>query len=241
MRCLVVGLSVVAVCGCAEGGSSSPDARGAIDAGDVIDAPGAIDAPEAIDATPLVYDAALPDATPPDAMPDQLLTNAATCANLNSVLPLAGEESHYIAARLTPPSYPFSVTDVQYTLSSGGDCVPGLAHQVQVYATTTTTPPGTPVVHETIPVPTIATTMDRMVSLPLNAPLVLTAGEHLIIAIQNSGVSPNVTCVVTCDDVNAIADRNWWSNAGAPVFPWATLSSFGLDTTVMADAIGHPI
>ena len=153
------------------------------------------------------------------------------------VAPLAGEETHWIAARLTPPSYPFTVTAVRYALAQGDvgsvTCNNGLAHAVEVFVGTDVAPVASPSIIEHADVDASAAVDGiRTFDHTLTRPLTLETGEYLFVAVQNAGVSPaDCTCFATCK-TGYVPDTNYWSNAGAPPYPWATLESFGASLQV---------
>lgn len=171
-----------------------------------------------------------------------LTNNDATCED-KSIGPAAGEEHHLAAARLTPPSYPFVVTAVRYVLDAQtGNCDAGLAHTVDVFVDTAVAPPATPSVLRHFDNAMIAKpTQDRVVTLDLDPPVTLQSGEHLFIAVSMAGTFPDdILCVGTCAGPAYQEDRNYWSNADAPPYPWQTLGSFGLPQNYKLDAIGQP-
>jgi hypothetical protein len=174
--------------------------------------------------------------------PVTLTNNDASCA-ATAVSPAAGEETHLAAVRLTPLSYPVEITGVDYILRGGTEngieCENGLAHGVDLFVGSDVTPAATPQVHEHWDVPAQApTTMDRTIHLDLVKPVTLQTGEHLFVAVKMAGAVPKVLCVGGCQGDAVEEDRNYWSNAGAPPYPWATLASFGIDINYRIDAVG---
>lgn len=153
------------------------------------------------------------------------------------ISPLAGEETHWIAARLTPPSYPFTVNAVRYGLAQGEHgsvtCDNGLAHALEIFVGTDVAPVASPSVVEHVDVAASAAVDGiRTFDHTLASPLTLQAGEYLFVAVQNAGVSPtDCTCFAACKP-GYQPDTNYWSNAGAPPYPWATLESFGASLEV---------
>ncbi len=181
--------------------------------------------------------------------PTGLLTNLPDgCPVYTYTGPVAGEEDHFIAGRLTPPSAPYQVTEIGFGLQHdtfGGLCDSTIDVEVIVFVSSSATPPATPTVLETITVPGAlppSWTANRFIHLTLSTPVTLQAGEELFIAMRNGGAYPSaVTCPLMCNDAdNFVEDRNWWSNAGTPPYPWATLGSFNIDGTFDVWAIGSP-
>lgn len=162
------------------------------------------------------------------------------------VHPCAGEEDHWIATRLAPEMYPFSVTSFEYGMleSYAGEfhCDSTLAHTVALYImdADAALPPATPEVLFTADVPAADEAAElgseRTVEVTLDAPLVLEDGQHLVVAIQNAGdvngpacaASGDATCVSSCAGAGYEADENFWSNGAAAPYAWATLQSFGI-------------
>jgi hypothetical protein len=174
---------------------------------------------------------------PPD------LTNNETCPEAHVVAPAETEQNHLAAARLTPPSYPYVVTGIQYVLNGGAqgdiECQTGLAHQVHVFKGPDVTPPATIENDTVIDVDLGQAVMVITVVQQLVTPITLEQGEHLFIAVQMAGTHPDVLCVGACSGPAYQEDRNYWSNAADPPYPWPTLGSFGLKMNYRFDALGH--
>lgn len=161
------------------------------------------------------------------------LTNHPDECQLTYISPLAGEETHWVAERLTPSTYPFTVTAIRYAL--GGQelmnyCDTSLAHQVELFVGPDDSPAMTPVTAEHFDIPTSMPEFGiKLIDLDLMNPLTLQSGEHLFVMIQNAGVSQEAsTCFIGCTGPTFVPNRSYWSNSGTPPFPWATLESFGL-------------
>jgi len=158
------------------------------------------------------------------------LNNDADCLTWSSLHPDAGEEGHYYAVRLTPPSYPYEVTGVHYELwhAPNGDysCDAQPAHKVEVFAAAATAPPASPTVqvlqNDAVSLPNNGI---RVVKTPLSSPITLKTGEHLFVSVEMPGLS---ACVMTCQDAKT-SDRDYWSGATAAPYKWATLSSYGIN------------
>jgi hypothetical protein len=170
----------------------------------------------------------------------------AECVNSgNVVVPSPGNEGHLTAARLTPPSYPFTVTEVVYELSNGavrnGNCDAALAHRVEVYVDTAVQPSNTPTLVAQLDMMATAPTMEpsRLVVAPLPMPLVLTAGQHLFVAVEMAGTAENHICVWMCEGTGA-DDRNYWSNATMAPYDWVTLASYQNPNNLRIGANGMP-
>lgn len=181
----------------------------------------------------------------------ELTNNDSTC-EAGSIAQAMGEDGHLAAAQLTPPSYPFVITSIQYVLvpPENNNCETGLAHQVDLFVGTDITlltdpdtmPPNGR--HFDVPAETNLTE-DRLVTLEVNPPLEIASGD-LFIAVKFGGMFPDhVLCVGSCGGPAFKIDRNWWSNAAMPPYSWQELSSFGsngsLEQNYRFDAFGHPM
>ena len=151
------------------------------------------------------------------------------------------------AARLTPESYPFVVETVRYhvvteTEAAGSEgCNAGLAHRVELYVTTETAPPAEPDPAAVIDAPAEPDLdLDHLASHEVSPPITLTEGQHLFIAVEMAGTPGGERlCVSACDNPAAEADRSYWSGAATPPYPWATMSSLGLDAYAEIFALGR--
>jgi len=162
------------------------------------------------------------------------VSNNPSCAGDLNIAPSAGQESHWVATRLTPPKYPFVVSAVEYELISGTDssgypCEAKTAHRLQVFASDTANPPPSPTVLSEVAVPAATNVPDgvRKVHVDLPQAVTITQGQHLYVAIQNFGTDPVVSCFRMCDQtVKSTID--FWSNANSAPFSWVTLASFNV-------------
>ena len=171
------------------------------------------------------------------------LDNAPTCTTPGQIAPGPGEEGHWMVARLTPPSWPWTVDSVHYTTlyQAGQSCSPELVHFAEVWAATGTTPDASPTVHEQYAAP-LGTSFfaSRDIDFVLNTPLTLQQDEHLFVSIQTVGFFPYVNCIQTCEIPAGTADRNWWSYAFLPPYNWDQLANIGIDATIDVTARGRP-
>jgi hypothetical protein len=167
---------------------------------------------------------------------------ARTCTPDNAVSPvLPGEAGHYAATSLTPPSYPFTVDKVSYSLQmNGSNCHGGLAHRVLVF-TASGEPAAAPSAGAmaSIDVPAGADA-DRWVDLTLPNPITLTSGQTLVVAVQmaSDGADRSV-CLSACP--GSAAGHDWWSNAAAEPYAWADMfADFGFTSAYVIVAEGTP-
>ncbi len=165
------------------------------------------------------------------------LQNDPDCSTWMVVAPAAGEAGHLYAVRLTPGSYPFTVDEIVYELGDDGDtCDATPAHRVEVFVDTASAPAGTPAGTVVLDIPAAGSNAGvRVVSAPLPAPITLSAGEHLFVAVELPAVGSS--CVMACGGA-AVTDRDYWSNATIAPYPWATLDSFGIDAHARVGANG---
>jgi hypothetical protein len=174
-----------------------------------------------------------------------LYENYGACTDYRMTHPLAGEENDWAAIQLSPPdrSKPFVVTELVYWLVSGatpggGTCHPELAHRVKVF-TTKGAPAASPASPIVVDVPAVTSPgIRREVSVVLPTPLVVPAGEDVLIAVQMAGAWPNVSCLASCTNTVDVA-RNFWGTGDTPPHDWKPLSSFGLDVAYLIFAYGN--
>jgi hypothetical protein len=177
------------------------------------------------------------------------ITNVApgTSCVLSATWPLVFEYGQWYATRLTPPSYPFVVAQVDYEILhgmlGGQDCHADYAHRVQIYKSTTLdggAPPVTPTVLADVAVSAgAAANHVSVVTLP--SPVTLAAGEDLFVAVEMVGTvvdggadggPAHSICLSICGgQSNAPLTRDWWSNATSPPYGnWRSLPSYGITT-----------
>jgi hypothetical protein len=171
-----------------------------------------------------------------EAPPD--LANDKACDDPSFIYPAPGEAGHLYGVRLTPPSYPYVVTSIQYELVGLESCLITTDHRVEVFVSTDIVPPGTPTLLASIDVQGAAAQGPSLVvESPLVDDLVLQDGEHLFVAVELPLVE--ASCIAVCRDA-PVADRDFWSNGVAPPYPWATLASFGYQYHARIGANGAP-
>lgn len=177
---------------------------------------------------------------PPEA---DLTNNDDTCEPF-WIAPMPSEVGHWGAARLTPSSYPFDVGQIRYRLFLGDPACVSLAHSVEVFVTTTDAPPGTPSVLDSWAVPANSEDGWGWIYLDVDPPITLQSGEHLFISVEMSGnAQQQVLCLGCCEGEDVIGfkfDRNYWSNATDPPYPWAGLEDFGLTRNYEFEAFAAP-
>ena len=175
---------------------------------------------------------------------EDLLTNfPANCSSWSAVMPLAGEEGQLAAGRLTPPSWPFVVDRVVYSLLHGSqdgvDCNAESSHRVELFTGTSPTPAASPAAPLIVAVEEDEVSgVERLVVVDLDPPLTVEQDEHLFVAVELVGTYPDVGCLSLCTDGQTYDDRNWWSNATAAPYSWAQLTDFGVPGNLVVVAYG---
>jgi hypothetical protein len=158
--------------------------------------------------------------SPPD------LNNDPECLYPGYVYPLPGNEGHLYAVRLTPPSYPYRVTEVHYELDGSDSCDPSAPHRVELSVGSGVEPSNTPNLVATLQIPAGDSAASfRVVKEQLPTPIVLQAGEQLFVAVS---LPWETSCIAGCHGAQE-ADRDYWSNATQPPYDWVTLMSYGTD------------
>lgn len=195
-------------------------------------------------------DASVPDVAPPDLpQPDlpvtKLLSNGSCgSSTLYPVSPGPTEDGHLAAARLTPKSYPFTVTQIRYALLPAVPSVPcdtGLAHRVEVFVDKATAPPASPTATRTFNNPKVPNgTTFRVITHDVIPPIVLQQGDQLYVAVElRYDSASSFSCLRSCWDTTAPTDRDYWSNAKTSPYPWVKLSSFGVTAFYSTQAVGY--
>jgi hypothetical protein len=176
--------------------------------------------------------------------------NAMVCplASQHGIYPVLPDEAgHYATARLTPVSYPFTITQVAYDLvqpNGVAQCADqSLAHQVQLIVSSEDKPSASPSadgsLKETIAVPAGAAST-HTVELSLANPITLTSGQSLFVSVQLVGSAGKSLCIGACGEAAAKSDVDYWSNAVAEPFNWADMvGDFGFTYNYMTRAYGH--
>jgi hypothetical protein len=166
-----------------------------------------------------------------------------SCGSVTMIMADATDPPFLLAARLTPKSYPFTVSGVRYFLSGSAQqgCDNGLAHDVVVFVGTQTTPPASPTVSETIKVPAKAGDKGtRMVNLALTTPLTLKSGEHLFVAplvTYDTSASGSI-CLQLCSE-SATGDASFTNDTGATVpYTWTSFKTKQWSGDLLTAALG---
>lgn len=175
--------------------------------------------------------------------------SADSCAD-SVMFPSSGEDGHWMALHVLPPSYPYLVTGARYTtlelLMSELDlrCTTEVTQHIQVFVQRDAWPAAEPLHVADVEVPgeTLADRTMRTVEVTLPAPILLQEGDHLFVSVSLNGARPDVSCVVACYANNSAApDSFWWSNAVAPPFDWWPLEWFWMTGHHAIFAIGEPV
>lgn len=161
-----------------------------------------------------------------------MLGNTRTCPIIGQVKPTLPLEAGYLAATvLTPDTYPFAVSHVQYGLAreASADCVNTYAHRVEVFVIEGGAPPAKPS-SEASTFVSIAVEESfedvalRVLEPELDPPIVLTDGQSLVVAVSlEADVDAGLAlCVAGCVGA-AIPGVDYWSYAAAEPYKWVDL------------------
>lgn len=165
------------------------------------------------------------------------LTNSPNaCIDTYEVHPLVGEEDNLAAVKLTPPSYPATVTAVTWSLAHGqfgGSsepfCDAALEYEVLVFKSLSPAPPASPTIIETITVPASSLPSTKAIyyyTETLSTPITLTVGEKLYVAVRLTGdPDTDVVCISMCRNSDWRKRLNWWSYSDAAPYPWDTMEN----------------
>jgi len=147
-----------------------------------------------------------------------------------------------LAARLTPASYPFTVYGVRYLLTMASGCDNGLAHEVQVFVGSNTTPDASPTLSETIAVPAgTAEPKGRWLAHPLAAPIVLTSGQHLYVAllVAYDAQKKGSICPQLCGDPGNTGEKSFTNDTGSTLpYTWMTFKAKAWPGELSTAALG---
>lgn len=175
-----------------------------------------------------------------DAPPLTLVANEYPCADEGKIYPSTAqnEVGHLIAAKLTPPHTPFTVTTVRYQVEASDTCNNTMAHRVEVTHGPQAAPENTPAEVQTIDVPAVVSAPEkRMIDLALPQPITLAGGEHLFVAVQMPmDHAGKLLCLTICM-FHGLEDRNFWSNATGAPYDWTALNGTSMNVVIMA--LGH--
>lgn len=151
----------------------------------------------------------------------------------------------WTAARLTPPSYPFTVVQVSYKLwsknnnSSIKTCDAHIPHKVAVWVGDKTTPEASPTLAFSKDVPkwdSPLTMVLREVKLTLDKPIQLKSGEHLFVAVlvQRDPANAALTmCLQGCFD-EKLSERSFYSEELSAPFTWEDMLTKNMTLTTAA-------
>lgn len=170
----------------------------------------------------------------------------ASCSSGHGIAPLIPAElGHYAAARLTPPSYPFTVDQISYDLVTppGAPCNAEFAHEVRLVVSDTAAPSASPSTDGTlvaVGAGSASGSTARTMVLDLETSITLTAGQHLFVSIQLTGDADSALCVGACQTGSPISDVDYWSNAAAEPYSWADMiDDFGFPYNFTTRARGY--
>tara|TARA_Y100000589_G_scaffold266926_1_gene258246 strand:- start:28 stop:543 length:516 start_codon:yes stop_codon:yes gene_type:complete len=160
------------------------------------------------------------------------------------------EVGHRAATVITPPSYPFSVTRVQYDLMNRGSdrCTNALAHTAEVFVIDEA---GAPVAlpsangGQYLSMPVRAnenSEAKRSVRLILERPIRLDNGQRLVVSVQLTATDNVRLCMGMCNDEESPLGQEWWSNSADAPFNWQDMNAdFRIRGEFVISASGDPL
>jgi hypothetical protein len=174
-----------------------------------------------------------------------LLTNTPqhpSCTGDTALMADPADPHFMVAARFTPPSYPFTVTSIRYLLP-GSDtdsaCENGLAHRAEVHAGANATPESNPTVAATFDVPRSTSSKDPLWALHgLDTPVKLQSGEHLYVLVEVMPDGAQSLCVQGCAD-NATGETSFIDvDSDQPPYEWKSFKEMKWDGDLTIAAMG---
>lgn len=177
-----------------------------------------------------------------------ILSNAPRpCERRTTISPyLPDEAGHHAGSILTPSSYPFTVSMIEYTLEEPPDipsCKSELAHRLELSVLSAEQPPpaspsSEAIRHISLEVPqAMAPTERRVILQNLADPITLNEGERLLVSVSLIAEGADHLCIAACEDEPARRGAEFWSNAPQAPYDWAELGSFGLTSELMISVI----
>jgi hypothetical protein len=155
------------------------------------------------------------------------------------------DEPFLLAARLVPPSYPFTVFSVRYALmgpgTSSAACNTGLPHEVQIFVGDSAAPDASPSVSETLAVPAGQNLKERWLVHSLSSPIRLTSGQALYAGLLVAYDAQNDTslCPQVCAD-SGYSGADSFSNHVSSQLPysWTSFEDAGWPGELTISALG---
>jgi len=137
-----------------------------------------------------------------------------------------------LVTRLEAPGHPFTVDSVGFTLV--GDlwgCHGGLPNSARLFLSSDPQPPANPVILATAAAPDVPSTATRRVTMSVDAPFEVRAGEFVYAMTDVSHTaSGDSLCVVVCED-DPVPWTGYFSMDTAAPFDWEPLVEAGLRGT----------
>lgn len=171
---------------------------------------------------------------------------ATTCLP-TSVAPGDGEDGQLVAARLTPPSWPFAVENVRYTLVGSDQeagCDAALAHEVHFFKAIGTPPPAEPEIYASFTLAAGSNSAEnRTITevFPDPTPLLLTEGQSLYVAVTLADDGTSHSCVAACNNASTDVDglTEWHAHASEAPYAWRSLWEDARYTIFTMEATGR--
>jgi hypothetical protein len=140
-----------------------------------------------------------------------------------------------------------TVTDVSYALAGAGvgDCTGDLPHAVEVFVSPGGVPSPTPSSEpqfQAVQAPgfTPSAASYDVVNVALPTPVVVRAGESLVVMVEMSGTDDgHRLCIGSCFDSGGTVGVGFWSNSATEPYPWGDMvSDFGFTSDFFVYAGG---
>jgi hypothetical protein len=179
---------------------------------------------------------------------DSILINfdATDCdADATVVAPGPGESNMLAAAVLGPGTWPYEVTMVNVALANeptgAATCDASQAHEVLIWVVSSSEgePPSNTVPDYVLSAESTEPIEDpaRILSLPVDPPLVLERNEVIVVALRFSGNYPDTSCIAACG-ADFIEGADFWSNGVDAPYYWQPLSDFNISSNLWIWAEG---
>ena len=178
-----------------------------------------------------------------------ILSNAPVpCEQISALAPyLPDEAGHHAGSLLTPPTYPFTVSLIEYTLEEPPDivtCNSGLAHQLELSILSAEQEiPSQPSIEAIrsvkLDIPAANSDTERRVILQnLIDPFILNEGERLLVSIALVAEGDQHLCIAVCEDQSPVSGLELWSNSAEAPYNWVGIDSFDISSEFIIKAIG---
>jgi len=148
-----------------------------------------------------------------------------------------------VAARITPTSYPFTVTGMRYMLhapfGSGKDCDNGLAHRAEAHISDQAAPEASPAVAATFNAAAVKPTTDpRWVVHPFATEVKLTAGQSIYLLVEVVRETGKTLCPQACSDTGTGEKSFIDVDSNQPPYQWESFKAKQWEGELSFSALG---